>query len=132
MNCEDFEDMETIISKNVGEICRMALENASYNTNSVVQIGVDDNQLHSCYLGTNEFENPANRVVEVYRLSQDFDMESCCDCNVCDECNEDGGACDEEQLFDCCLDELIIDFRDGFDDIMSAVYGEIEECGYDL
>lgn len=131
MDCDEIKDFEDIIKENKEEIIRQAWANTTTFTDGVVQIGVDDGKLYCASFTTNEVENPNNRVVEVYRMESGFDAEECAECVFCDH-SDDGCCCNEEQLDECVMACLMDEFDYGFDDIMSAVYGEIEECGYDL
>ena len=140
MNCEDIKDFEDIIWENREEIIRQAWANTDYYNSGVAQIGVDDGKLYYCGFGSNEVENPANRVVEVYRIDRGFDAESCAGCSFCDDSN-DGYSCSDEKLDECVMDSLMEEFNYNFDGIMGEIYNDIQEfeiCndvqefGYDL
>ena len=137
MDCENIKDFETIIWENRKEVVKGALENTSDICDGVTQIKVDTGDLCYASFTTGEVENPANRVVEVYRIGQGFDrigymLDTCNDCEhlyTCDNYWEDDG----EDIFEGCLvDKLVEDFGVEFDDIMSSVYAQIQEYGFDL
>lgn len=126
-------DYEKVIGDNLHDIVKGALDSASFDYDSVVQMGVEDGKLYYCGLSSNESENPENKVVEVYRLTQSFDFEEACGCSMCDDCNDNGGACNEEQLYSCTEDCLIEEVHDiGYDDMIISVSSQIQEWGYDM
>ena len=130
MNCEEIKDFEDIIMDNKSEIIEHAWGNGQCN--GVVQINVDDGELLYRNSVLDDIDNPCERVVVVYSLPDGFDAEDLCDCSGCLADDYDGGCCNSMQLDECVRDLLDDDFDCRFDDIMSCVYGSIEECGYDL
>ena len=129
MDCEYIDDFEDIIRENKEEIIRQTLANTSSLCSGVAQIGIEDGKLYFGGFGTNEVENPANKVIEFYRIDRGFNAEEYLDCLNCDDCDN---HYDEEQLDECVVDSLMEEFDYSFDDIMSHLYNEIQEWGYDM
>lgn len=132
MMCEEIKTFEDVVWENRVDLIRRTLDYTSDFCDGVAQIDVDTGELHYAGFTTGEVENPENRVVEVYRINQGFDKESCAECLFCEDSDDEGCYCTEEQLEDCVMDSLLESFIDDFDDIMSAIYSEIQEWGYDM
>lgn len=132
MNCENFETFEDIIKENKEEIVRQTLANTSSLCSGVAQIGIEDGKLYFGGLSTNEVENPANKVIEFYRIDRGFNAEDYLDCLNCDRLYDCDNNYSEEQLDECVVDSLMEEFDYSFDDIMSHLYNEIQEWGYDM
>lgn len=124
-------DFEKIIGANVNNICENVLEYASDIEDGVAQINLETGELCYCGLGSNESENPLNKCVEVYRIDSNTCKEDVCDCDYDCE-NYDAYWINCEDCKYCMCDNLIIDFRDNFDYIISDVVNQIQEWGYDL
>ena len=132
VNVNGYVDYEKVIRENMEYILDMAMANVSDSFDGVVQMEVDTGILTGCSMSTNEVENPANRMVEVYRLEQGFVPEECAECIYCedfDDCDSHDGS---ERCYDCCIENLSEDFLEQFDDIVGGVLAQIEEWGYDL
>ena len=125
-------DLEDVLTVNKEKILEGCLDYASSVCDGVCQMNVDTGDLLFCSMFPNEVENPANRVVEVYRIEAGLDKESACQCIICDEGDGEGHCCDSVVLDECLMTGLFEDFDCEFDDIVDGILCQIEENGYDL
>lgn len=104
------------------EIVKKAVECQSQITDGVTQYDYETGKLLSAGFTTGETENPANPVIEVFRLSQGERGEIDCNCDECPYRNEDAQYPGWETLYpetreECCIDAYIdVDFRDDWEE----------------
>ena len=100
------------------EIVKKAIEGYSQMTDGVAQYDYQNGKLLSAGFTTGETENPANPVIEVFRLSQGERGKIDYNCDECPYRNEDAQYPDWEKYYpetreECCIDAYI---ENNFDD----------------
>lgn len=124
-------DYEEIITTNINNICETVLDYVSDMEDGVCQIQIETGELKYCGLSKNESENPLNKCIEVYRFDYNTEKEDVCDCDDECPCYYDYWI-ETEDCKQCMADNLVIDFKDYFDDIIRGVECQIQEWGYDI
>ena len=124
-------DYEGIIKANINNICGNVIDYVSDIEDGVCQIQVETGELMYCGLGKNESENPLNKCVEVFRVDCNTEKEDLCDCDDECECYNDYWIETEDCKY-CMAENLILDFKEFFDDIIEGVETQIQEWGYDI
>lgn len=100
------------------EIVEKAVECQSQITDGVAQYNYETGELFSAGFTTGETENPANPVIEIFRLSQGERGEIDCNCDECPYRDEDAQYLGWETVYpetreECCMDAYIdVDFTD--------------------
>lgn len=113
-----------ILGYEESKILRLATEYQSNMTDGVVQYNYETGKLYGAGFTTGTLENPANPVIEVFRLPQGEMGEIDMKCHETGECPFVTGFYDEEhrKLFpttkiECCIDAYVDDgFEEYFDD----------------
>lgn len=124
-------DFEGIIKANINNICENVLDYVSDIEDGVAQIHVETGELYYGSLGKNTSENPLNKCVEVYRVDCNTCKEDVCDCDCdCELYSTPWIVCEDCKY--CMCDNMVLDFKENFDYIISDVVGQIQEWGYDL
>lgn len=103
------------------EIVKKAVEYQSQISDGVAQYNYETGELFGAGFTTGEIENPANPVIEIFRLSQGERGEIDCNCNECPYRDEDAQYPGWETLYpetdeECCIDAYTdIDFHDDWE-----------------
>lgn len=103
------------------KIAKLAIANWEFGfCDGVVQFNYEDMRLYGCSFTTGEVENPANPVVELYRIKS---TEECNICSCYEKCE------DPETQYEECLEDTIVEeikdngyLDDAFDNIPSKVF----------
>ena len=127
-----------ILGNSEEQIVKEAVSCQSYMTDGVVQYDYTTGKLYGAGFTTGTIENPANPVIEVFRLPQGERGEIDCDCNECPFRCEDARYNGWRKLYpatrkECCVDAYIDnDFDDDFENnFRESVEEQIRDVLYD-
>lgn len=133
------EMISMILNNDISEIVKIAVENQSASFDGVVQYNYTTGEVVGASFSTGEVENPANPVIEVFRLQQGERGEIDCRCHETGDCpfwieSEDdfnGGHYDENIIDEfgndritCCIESCAEDFEE---QIQESVEGCVRE-----
>lgn len=110
-----------IFGKQESEIVSLAVQHQSSMTDGVVQYNYETDKVYGASFTTGTIENPANPVIEVFRLPQGESGEIRYECDDCPFQNEDARYDGWEKIYpatreECCIDAYVDnDFSDDFE-----------------
>lgn len=123
-----------IFGKSEHEIVKLAVEYQSEMTDGVVQYDYESDELFGAGFTTGTVENPANKVIEVFRISQGENPIVFINDEECDGCDRycKGISHDElresQECIECCIDAYVEDgFDDDFEDFKDGVEEQVRE-----
>lgn len=124
-----------IFGKSEHEIVKLAVEYQSEMTDGVVQYDYESNELFGAGFTTGTVENPANKVIEVFRITQGenpivfINDEECAGCDrYCKGISHDELR-ESDECIECCIDAYIenFGFDEDFEDFKDGVEEQVRE-----